>query len=235
MSNVRKILVTVIVVILSVGLLLGVKFVLARKNAGMTSKQNFSRARGNPESLVKIIEYMDYGCPACAVGSRALKKYLELYPDKIYLEFKYYPFKTAGTTFTAARYAQCAVAQGKFWAVHDALIERQDEWKSSSDPEGIFKMIANEAKLDPKKLDTCLKDTKVDDIILNDKLEAMSKMVSRTPTYFINGKMVVGVKSMKMEVSSLLGIDIPEVDNTPAPHLTLSPQMAPKVIFSGKN
>jgi len=178
-----------------------VKYAL-QSSAGLT-KEN-ARAKGNPKAAVQITEFLDFQCPACALGAKQIKEYMEQNPDKFYVQLKYFPLRMHEHAYTAARYAQCSARQGKFWPFHDLAFERQDDWKKLTVAEPAFREMVREIGLDIPALNVCLQDETVNEAILADKDEGRELGVRSTPTYFINGKMIVGYKELDAEVQSLL-------------------------------
>ncbi|MDO8580531.1 MAG: thioredoxin domain-containing protein, partial [Candidatus Omnitrophota bacterium] len=124
----------------------------------------------------------------------------------IYLELKYFPLENMHPhAKLSAQYAECAARQGKFWPFHDLVIERQPQWKRLIDAKPAFEIMAVEADLDLYKLKFCLEDEKITAFIDQDKEEGRQKGVRSTPTYFINGKMVVGATALEEELTLLVG------------------------------
>ena len=184
--NSKKIF-TVILILAVVAVILGVQWYL--QSSRSLSQGVSSRAKGTPGAAIHIVEYIDFECPACATGAKKLKEYVAMYPEKIYLEMRYYPLLNIHPhALHAARYAQCAAQQGKFWPLHDLLIERQGQWQSLINAD----------------LEVCLQDEKTVKLILEERDKGSSLGVQSTPTYFINEKMVVGVKSLTDMLQPLL-------------------------------
>ncbi len=202
MKKISKSTITVLVVIFCVLFILGSKFFYRYSKLNDSSVIVDSRKKGNPAAELRIIEYIDFECPACAQGSEILNQYIKKYPDKIYMEVKYYPLDGHRHAFMSARYAECAAKQGKFWPFFDLLVKRQDQWKKLTNAESAFQTIAKEVEMDFKKLDHCMQDDEVDEVIVNEKIEGKSLGIQSTPTYFINEKMVVGTKSLTTELMS---------------------------------
>ncbi len=165
-----------------------------------------TRSKGNPAAPVSIIEYIDFQCPACAKGVLVLKDYFERYPSKIYLEMRHFPFSRMHRfAFEASEFAECAAQQGNFWEYAQELAIDQPRWSKMMDATGVFRRVAENLLLDMPKLDACLEDEKARSAILKDKEEGKSLGIDSTPTYIINGKMVVGVQPLQEELQKLIG------------------------------
>lgn len=204
MPKISKSVVTFIVILAGTAVVLGLKY--ARPSFGIISlnKGASARVKGERNAKIRITEFMDFQCPACAQGAVYLKKIMQEHPQAIRLEMKYFPLHNHPHAFLSARYAECAAHQGKFWVFHDYLIERQANWSRLADAKPAFDLIAREVGLNPKDVDACLRGGKADAVIQNSKAEGDTLGVRSTPTYYVNGRMVVGVKNLEMELNKLL-------------------------------
>ncbi len=188
------------IVIAGILLIAGVRW-FKQNSAGQD--RNASQAKGNPGAPIKIVEYIDFQCPACARGAIFLKSCFQKYPDKFYLEMKNYPLAMHPHSFLSAIYAQCAARQGKFWPFHDLLIERQQQWSGLVNAAPVFHQMARELELDIPQLEVCLQDAEVSTAVIEQKEKGTSLGIQSTPTYFINNKMVVGTRLLEEELTGI--------------------------------
>ena len=195
---------TILLLLVAVAAVGGLKYFLESSRGGV-GKGVASRSKVKPSAPIKIVEYMDFQCPACAKGAEYLKSCFVKYPDKFYLQMKQYPLGMHRHAMQSARYAHCAAQQGKFWPFHDALVERQKQWESLISADSVFRQFAQEAMVDMKQLDVCLQNERTNTEILEEKEKGASLGVKSTPSYFVNGKMVVGFKSLAVELGALSG------------------------------
>ena len=203
MTQQSKLRVTLFIIAVSVIVVLGVKFFLggASEDARLPAEM---RAKGDKNAPIQITEFIDLECPACARGVEYLARMMAAHPEAIRLDLKYFPLPSHRHGFLAARYTECAARQGKFWPFHDALLSRQANWSRLMDATPAFALIAQEVSLDKDKLSACLNDKSVDALIQQSHLEGERRGVKSTPTYYVNGKMVVGLQSLEPEVGRLL-------------------------------
>ncbi len=199
MAQKNKSVVAVIIVAVCVAVVVGVNYLQGQK----TVQSAQGRAKGNPDSNIKVVEFIDFQCPACASGAKFLNKYIKDNPDQIHLEMKYFPLKGHVHGMLSARFTECAARQGKFWEMHDKLIDNQSDWKKLINAYPSFEVMAQQINLDMTKLNTCLDDTRVDEVINKHKEEGKQKGVRSTPTYFVNGQIVVGPGNLKKELEKL--------------------------------
>lgn len=203
MSRQPKIKFTFFIVVLGFAVISGVKFLFGIMPQDTRSPQQM-RTKGDKGATIQITEFIDFECPACARGAGYLARTMTEHPARIRLELKYFPLPSHRHGFLAARYAECAARQGKFWPFHDVLIARQPNWSRLMDATPAFALIAQEVAMDTGRLDACLNDKSVDALIQQSHLEGERRGVKSTPTYYVNGKMVVGVQSLEPELARLL-------------------------------
>lgn len=166
------------------------------------------RSIGSLSAPVKIIEFSDFQCPACREGSFVLKRYLKRHPGQIYLEQRYFPVGAIHRhAYRSAYFAECAAQQGVFWEFYELLFKRQSEWDelSGEDADEMFLQMAFSLKLDVDRLQVCVDSSKTHSVILEDKVNGEKFGAKATPTYFINGSMVVGTDSLERMLAKVLG------------------------------
>ncbi len=197
----KKIITTFLVTGLCVGFIFGMRTL--RPNPEEVMKKRLAqRSAGNPDSKTWITEYFDYQCPPCSLAAFLLSEHLKTKPDSIYLQVRYYPLQNHPHAMKAATYAECASRQpGKFWKFHDLLMSKQKEWSMEKYPELKFLTYAKEAGLDLETWDRCTKDPEVSKFITDEKNKAIELGVKITPSFFVNGELIVGVKSLQDALS----------------------------------
>ncbi len=197
---------TFLVLFLSVAFVLGAQYFYAYKKSDVASKKRSSRSKGNPNSPVIIREYIDFQCPPCAKGVKIIDSYQKNFPNKIYVEIKYFPVpKIHRHAMLSSIYAECAARQNKFWPYLNLLVKFQRFWSKAQNARDIFHSMGEDTKLNLNKLNSCLKDDRVPIIVQAEKKQGKEMGVQATPTYFINDKMFVGTKKLKKELDRLLG------------------------------
>ena len=192
---------TLVIVLALVGLIAVTKIVLAPKK--MEINLQMARAKGNPQARVKIVEFIDFQCPACAFGIKYLKTFFDQHPNDIYLQVRYFPLTNMHHhAMISALYSECAARQGKFWALDDLMIPQQSQWAQLISPEPVFKAMASQVGMNIDQLNACLVSDDARKVINDEKSLGQSLGISSTPTYFINNKMVVGTKSLQEELKT---------------------------------
>ncbi|MCA9408540.1 MAG: thioredoxin domain-containing protein [Candidatus Omnitrophica bacterium] len=196
---------TIFIIFVCIAVVFGIRY-YQQKNTANLMDGPLTRAKGNPKAPIKIVEFIDYQCPACAMGSKYLKEKYEQYPDQLRIELKYFPLGMHQHAMLSAQYVECAARQGKLWPFQDKVMERQNGWKNLIDPRPAFDVMAKEIEIDLDQMKQCLDNEDVKRFILEDKEKGNSLGVKSTPTYFVNNKLLVGAKSLDIELKKLLGI-----------------------------
>lgn len=141
---------------------------------------------GPADAPVQIVEYGDFGCPACRDWhSRGIKEQLlATYGDQISFEFRHFPVITAQSP-QAAEAAQCAAEQGRFWEYHDYLYETAAPGALNN---ADLKAYAAAVGLEAERFATCLDDGRFAGQVQRDWRAAQRAGARGTPTFFVNGR-----------------------------------------------
>ncbi len=88
---------------------------------------------GDLDAEIQIINYSDFQCPYCAIAAPELERFQADYADRVNLVFRHFPLISIHPkAMPAARAAEAAGAQGKFFEMHDLLFEKQAEWSAQT-------------------------------------------------------------------------------------------------------
>lgn len=151
-------------------------------------------ARGVEDAAVVVVEFLDFGCSACAqFATRTFPhvqaEYIETGRVRwIALPFVLGPFRNSDA---ATRAAFCAGEQGAFWSMHDLLFE-QRAWVSARNPESVLRGLARSAALDTASFDTCIRSASTRNRVRQARSEASRAGVRATPIFLINGRRAMG-------------------------------------------
>jgi len=144
---------------------------------------------GASSAPVTIIEFSDFQCPFCRAAENSLKQVEQKYGGQVRLVYMDFPLTFHPHAMDAARAARCAADQDKFWQFHDALFLDQKKL----DPDNL-KQTAAKVGLDRGKFNACFSSDRQDAGIRKDMAEGNSLGVTGTPTFFINGRELVGAQ-----------------------------------------
>jgi protein-disulfide isomerase len=148
--------------------------------------------RGSKEAPIAIVEFSDFQCPYCKNATTTVKQVLDKYPGKVKLVFRDFPIPSLHPAAPKAHEAaRCAAEQGKFWEYHDLLFEKSPRQA----PEDL-KQYAKDLKLDGAAFAQCLDSGKEEPAVARDVEDGASLGVTGTPTFFINGRQLVGAQPL---------------------------------------
>ena len=157
-----------------------------KANEGVTLEQHI---KGNPDARVVLREHSDFQCPACGQFYPVIETLLEDYGDDIALEYKHFPLITIHPyAVPAAKAAEAAGQQGKFFEMHDKLFENQQIWSQSANPRAFFDQYAEEIGLDMDLFKQHYKASLIEDKIQAEYEEARQLGLTGTPSFFLNGE-----------------------------------------------
>lgn len=147
-------------------------------------------AHGNADAPVTLEEFGDFECPPCGMLHPILKSLeAELGPTKLRVIFREFPLvPTHAHALAAARAAEAAGLQGKFWEMHDMIYDHQKDWHESFDVRPIFEAYAKQIGLNVDQFRRDITSEAVERRIFLDGKRAHSLGVTGTPTVFINGR-----------------------------------------------
>ncbi|MDR3554842.1 MAG: thioredoxin domain-containing protein [Syntrophobacteraceae bacterium] len=141
---------------------------------------------GPKNAPVTVVEFSDYQCPACRASHPVEKQVRAAFGDKLRWVYKEYPLQMHSFAFPAAEAGLCAEDQGKFWQYQDELYSTPDL--------SVPNMIALAVKLGMSKeqFSKCVNGAKYKAMVQRSIQQAVQAGIDKTPTYVINGMVVIG-------------------------------------------
>ena len=103
------------------------------------------------------------------------------------LVYKDFPLPAHALAMSAHEAARCAGEQGRYWAYHDVLFERQPRFERDE-----LVAYAIDLNLDRARFERCVDDHRFRPAVEADFAEGRELGVRGTPTFLINGKPLVG-------------------------------------------
>jgi protein-disulfide isomerase len=154
--------------------------------------------RGAKEAKVTLVEFADFQCPACGAYEPLVRQVLADNKDTLKVVFRNFPLtQIHQNALPAAKAAEAAGLQGKFWEMHDMLFDKQAEWSKGLNARDFFLTYATTLGLDTKKFIADMDSQAIEDKILAEYKEGVKLGVQGTPTFFINGKMIESPGSLE--------------------------------------
>ena len=157
---------------------------------------------GDPNSKVVVKVFSSLTCPHCADFHNSIFENLKRdYIDKGMVKFEHHAFPLDLAALNAEIIVRCHNDNDKKFKLLEKIYEKQKSWAVGSDINKInnsIKNIGSLIDLTDENMENCLKNEKVQDEILNQRIEAQKKYkIESTPTIFINEKKYTGKVNYK--------------------------------------
>jgi protein-disulfide isomerase len=141
---------------------------------------------GSAHAPISVVEYGDFECPTCKQAAPSVKLLLERFDGKVLFAYRHFPLESIHPhALRAAEAAECAGAQGHFWAMHDLLFANQAHLE-------LKHLNAYAERLD---LDRARFTAEMDDEVHLQRVRehidsGRSSHLRATPGFFVNGVIV---------------------------------------------
>jgi protein-disulfide isomerase len=154
-------------------------------------------SQGPANAPVTVVEYADLECPVCARLQEFLEKeLLPTYGDKVRVIFKEFPIPGHEWSATAAVANECAyeINPSAFSVYRSLIFANQTSINASNIRERLLH-LGEQAGVDAVKLATCIDSSTSLPRVEAGRREGSDLAVNRTPTSFVNGRIVVGLQT----------------------------------------
>ena len=152
---------------------------------------------GNPDAKVAVKIFSSLTCPHCANFHEVIfDKLKDEYIDKGLIRFEHHAFPLDLAALNAEVVLRCQTNNDTKFKLLGEIYKKQTFWAIGSDINKInslIKKVGLDFDLTENKMDECLKNSDVQDEILNQRIEGQKKYkIEATPTIFINEKKYLG-------------------------------------------
>jgi protein-disulfide isomerase len=142
----------------------------------------------------------DFQCPFCRTFALSTFPALDsayVSPGKVRWVFINFPLTSVHqNAVAAAQTAICAAQQNAFWRMHDLLYRHQDVWAPLKEPGAFFLTLADSARISRPKLLECVRTPATEEAVRADAQGAERAGASSTPTFYIEGGLLVGAQPL---------------------------------------
>ncbi len=165
---------------------------------------------GSEQAPVVIVEFSDFECSYCRLFyQQTLPRIADEYINSGKVRFSYRHFPVlADSSLVKAEAAECAGEQDRFWDFHNALFSGKVSGQADESAlKQALVQLAGELNLDTGRFETCLQEGRYRAQITEDYRTAQDAGVRGTPSFFINGKLLVGAQPLlafRTEIESAL-------------------------------
>ena len=193
----------------------------APEKSATTSAPEPLHVRGGATARVTLEEYGDFQCQPCGRLYPLLKAVEQDYGDRLRVIFRHMPLHKHEHAPLAARAAEAAGLQGRFWEMHDMLFENSPRWTKGVDTIGpdappsrrlessvlamdlevrdVFFRYAEILKLDVERFKQDLDSDPIRARVESDRARGAGLSIDRTPTIYVNGHLVPAPSSLTSE------------------------------------
>lgn len=152
---------------------------------------------GNTDASVTVKVFSSLTCPHCASFHNKIFNNLKTdFIDKGLVRFEHYAFPLDLAALNAELVVRCQTNNDKRFKLLEEIYSKQKFWAVGSDINKINDLIKDIGLgfgLTKDKMNSCLKNSKVQDEILNERIKAQKKYkINSTPTIIVNERKYEG-------------------------------------------
>lgn len=148
---------------------------------------------GPSNGPVTLVVFSDFECPYCRLFAGILAALRPEERSQLKIVYRQLPLSIHPWAIDAAQISTCAALQNKdaFWKLHDFYFENQETLSKETI---LIKSrdLLNQSKVaDSNKLNACIAKQRFQAVLEQDKTLATDLGIDRTPTLFLNGRLVI--------------------------------------------
>ncbi|MCO6510851.1 MAG: thioredoxin domain-containing protein [Aridibacter famidurans] len=152
---------------------------------------------GPADAPVTIVEFYDPECESCAAFHSSIKTVMKEHEGKVRLVSRLMPLHP--NSALAATFIELAGEKGKYYEAQEFVFKKQPEWGTvhgpastvQPDAPAMFDKYVVEFGLDPAEFKAALSENRYAKRLERDMTDGRSLGVSRTPTIFVNGRVLM--------------------------------------------
>lgn len=153
--------------------------------------------KGDKKAKVTMVEFSDHQCPFCKRYAEETMAQIDkeyVMTGKVRYIVRDLPLAFHQFAQKAAEAAKCAGVQGKPFEYSAQLFTNQDSWSKETDVTKTFVGYAAAVGLNGAKFSNCLTKGEQAEAVVADAALAQKAGLSGTPSFVINGKILVGAQ-----------------------------------------
>lgn len=147
---------------------------------------------GNPNASITVVEFGCFTCPYTGKAESTVHRILAEYD--VYYVFKPFPLPNHQNSYETAKAVLCAEEQGKHWVIKDMIFQQQ--MICAEEGEIAVDNLAEQAGLDMEAYQACMHGSGASERLDGFIQQGKDSHLYATPTFFINGKPLVGPQSL---------------------------------------
>jgi len=161
-----------------------------------------ARTKGAATAPVVVYEMSDFQCPYCRRHAIETFPTLErefIRTGKVRWVFINFPLSSIHpNAVPAASFAMCAARHDRFWPAHDLLFLHQETWGPLKNPAPFLMTLVDSLKLPKPAMTTCLDKQQTVAQIKSDADGSVKSGAQSTPTFYIEGGLLVGAQPLPL-------------------------------------
>lgn len=154
--------------------------------------------QGPEDAPVTLVEYGDFQCPTCGQAYPIVRHVQKHFGDRLRFVYRHFPLEQHPMAEPAAEASEFAETDDRFWEMHDAIYENQDELSTD-----LLAALAGDLRLNEKGLEKALEQHQFAERIEADMESGDASGVHGTPTFFINGRQHEGSFSAHQLIAAI--------------------------------
>jgi protein-disulfide isomerase len=140
--------------------------------------------QGDAHAPMVMVEYGDYQCSHCGHAHPIVQRVQRHFGKRLAFVFRNFPLNEIHPDAeVAAETAEFAAAHGRFWEMHDAIFENQQDLGLE-----LLRELTEKLGLSVQALDRALSDGEYAPRVKEDFMGGVRSGVNGTPTFFLNGQ-----------------------------------------------
>ena len=150
---------------------------------------------GSPNALVTVVMFQDFQCPFCQRAVATIEQLRQEFPQDVRVVFKHNPLPFHNNAMAAAQLTvEAKVQQGDagFWRAYDAIFAGGPRFDDAA-----LEQIAQQLKLNMHAVRSAMSTNRHRAAIEADMSLAKQVGANGTPTFFINGRKLVGAQPIE--------------------------------------
>jgi protein-disulfide isomerase len=156
-------------------------------------------ADGPATARVTLVEYADFECPSCGAVQGTLEEVRRAFGPNLRFVFRHFPLRNSHPhALAAAKAAEAADAQGKFWPMYQRLFQHQAQLTDAD-----LLHHARKLGLDLERFQRDLTSRTAEVRIREDLAGGAQSGVKGTPTFFIDGERYTGPHERRAFIDAL--------------------------------
>lgn len=169
----------------------------------MLNRDSGERSANAEPQKVTILKYSDYSCPSCRSMIPTQERLKEEFGDLIEIEYRHFPLGGFQYSRLAAHVVEAARNQGKYKEMHDLIFENQHVW-TRGNARDHFNTYAEQIGLDMEQFAADIESDEIEQLVESQRREGDRRLVSGTPTYFINGNRIQQIPATYEQFKSIV-------------------------------